>query len=118
MEKYEGTSAVSNARVAIMVFAWFFILAGFILIIVGFVGEGSYYSAYREVLWSYIGIGCACVVSGAFCFIVNAILKGFWQIVKASELYIHNAEEQESKKIEDKTIRLPMQGEYKTPTHI
>lgn len=118
MEKHEGTNAVSNARIAIVILAWIFILAGIILMMVGFVGESSYYGSYTDILWSYVIGGAGCIVSGAFCFIINAILKGFWQIVRASELYMISKEEKESKKVEDKTIRLPMQQEYKRPTNI
>lgn len=102
MEKHEGTNAVSNARIAIKVFAWLFMFGGIIVMLYGF--AKSYFTE-----WNLVIAGISLIIMSALHFIIAAILKGFGMIVKASETYIKNEEDKVSEKIEDKTIRLPMQ---------
>jgi low affinity Fe/Cu permease len=111
MNRFEGSDAVSNARGAILVVAWLFLIAGIITMIAGF-------STGYSVMWEVVIIGLSLIFFGALHFIMNAILKGIEQIAKASEIYMDELAKAKSEAKEDKTIRLPMQGEVKRPTHI
>lgn len=111
MKKYEGTNAVSNAKDCVKVFAWIFLIAGVISCIVGFADGIS-------IDWSMVIIGISLAFMAGVHFIIADILIGFGKVVKACETYIKNEEDKVFEQTEDKTIRLPMQEEYKRPTHI
>lgn len=110
MEKYKGTKAVLNAKECVKVFAWIFLIAGIIACFVGF-ADGIY------VDWSMVIIGVSLAFMAGVHFVIADILVGFGTVVNACETYIKK-EDKVSEQIEDKTIRLPMQEEYKRPTHI
>lgn len=100
MEQYEGTNAVSNARTAIIIIGVMFLIAGFILMITGFIGETEYYMiSHHEILWPLVIYGAGCMMSAIFCFIINAILKGFEHLVFAGEIYMREVEK--SKEVVD-----------------
>ena len=100
MEKFEGTTAVQNARSAVMIFAWISILTGVLLLIKGLNGENSYYLS-RSVIWTDVYVSIACFINGMFCFIGNAILKGFQRIVEAKEIYLDKIETKKMEKIDN-----------------
>lgn len=92
MERYEGSSAVSRARTAINVFIWISFFGCLISFLLGIdFGYGAD--------WTIIYIGIALALNGIVCCLANAILKGFEQIVRASETYL---EKTDREKIERK----------------
>lgn len=98
---YEGTGAVRNARIATIIFAWLFIVAGIVLLIYGV-------SDFED--WAVI-TGLSLIGASIPLFIAGGVLRGFQSVVRASEVYLKEFEERESTKAREgnKTIRVPMQ---------
>ena len=112
MEQYEGSNAISNARTAVIILAVMFLIAGFILMITGFIGETEYYMiAHHEILWSLVIYGTGCVMSAIFCFILNAILKGFEHLVLASEVFMREVEK-DKEVVDERKKRTDAKIEY------
>lgn len=80
MNRYEGSHAVQNARLAIIILAWLCFIVGIVLFFIGI-------SDYRINL-QFVYLGIALIFSGVLSCISNAILKGFEKITKASEIYV------------------------------
>lgn len=81
MDRYEGSHAVQNARLAIIIFAWIFLIVGVVASIIGLTYDYS-------IDWSILYAGIILIVAGISNCILNAVLKGFEQIVNASETYM------------------------------
>lgn len=98
MERYEGSDGVSNARTAIVILAVLLLIGGLITLIVGLIGETSYYGNIHEIYWNVVAYGLFCLFLSISLFITNAVLKGVEHIAKASEIYM---EEVKKKKLAD-----------------
>lgn len=81
MNRYEGSNAVQNARFAVIITGT---LAMAIGVVMAFIGFASGY----DVDWNIVVPGILFIGIGIGQFILNAVLKGFEQVVNASETYM------------------------------
>ena len=91
MDRYEGSAAVENARTAILIIGGLLLTAGFVLVMIGCF-------AYYRAEWPLVVSGIAAMASSIGFFILNAILKGFEQVVNASETYMEELRKQKAER--------------------
>jgi hypothetical protein len=85
MNPHEGTQAIQNARQAIIILAWIFLIVGVALTIMGLTYD-------YDVNWGMLYPGIILIIAGVSNCILNAVLKGFERIVEASEKYLNKME--------------------------
>lgn len=102
MNRFEGSSAVSNARTAILALAWLFLVVGIIVLIIGFMAD-------YLISWELVTLGVSLLFMGVVQFIMNAVLKGFEQIVMANETYMDELSKAKSEAREARERKTPTQ---------